>query len=127
VPAGALVAGTLADDLGIIPTPTDIPPPATATPAPSSTAPYIATTQSVPETLGALAAAITPMPAELSQAAMTPTALGVASTGVPTPIVLVPTESRAGSPTSPWLILAVVVQVGVVLVAAIEFLRRVRR
>ncbi len=93
---------TTADDMGIIPTPTVL---------------SVALAASVPESLVMLVPTATASPAATEIAMLeTPIMTNLAANGVITP-----------SGTSPWLIIALVVQIGVLLLAGFEFLRRMGR
>jgi len=93
---------TTAGDMGILPTPTVL---------------SVAIAASVPESLVMLVptATITPASTEIAMLE-TPAVMNLAAAGVVTQ-----------SSTSPWLVVALVVQVGVLLLAGFEFFRRMRR
>jgi hypothetical protein len=99
---------------------------ANTTPAPESTAAPSATpepspTQTPAPTLMVIATAAA-MP-EVLAVAIQPSAIPPSTT--PVPVTAASTITRS-SETSPWLILALVVQVGLLLVAGVEFIRRIR-
>lgn len=97
---------TTGDDMGILPTP-------------SPTTFAVALAASVPESLVMLiptgTATVTPESTEVAFLE-TPVVANLAASGVITP-----------SGTSPWLVIALVVQVGVLILAGFEFIRRMRR
>jgi hypothetical protein len=122
---------TSSSDLGILPTSTLAP-----SLTPTATFGPIAIAQSVPESV---AVAVTPSPEvtlEPSPLAPTvfvtsegeslvaiPTGTEIAAGVTPAPVEIV----RSSSTTSPVLIVAVVVQVAVLVIAGVEFVRRMRR
>ncbi|MBZ0303543.1 MAG: LysM peptidoglycan-binding domain-containing protein [Anaerolineae bacterium] len=98
------------DESTVTPQPTD---PPTATPPPTFAG--IATSAAMPEVL-----ALPPGPT----ASLAPQAVAVVSTEV-VPVLAGSTISRSGP--SPWLGIALVLQVGLLIVAGAEFMRRTRR
>jgi len=125
---------TQSSDLGILPTSTLAP-----SFTPTVTLSAISVAQSVPESVS-LAAAVTPSPEVTAEpTTLAPTVFvttdgasvlavptggtEIAAAATPAPVEIV----RGNNTTSPLLIVAVVVQVAVLVVAGVEFIRRMRR
>jgi hypothetical protein len=107
-------------------TPTAEPP--TDQPSPTPELPTVTPTALPVPTRAAIATA-NAVPAALILPSATPQSAATASTPIPT-LIRVTTETASSpfsSGTSPWLAAALIVQVGILLGAGIEFLRRSRR
>jgi hypothetical protein len=121
-------AGTYTPTPGDPPAGTPTAEPPTDQPSPTPEPPTSMPT-ALPAPTRALIATANAVPAALSLPTATPQSIAAVSTPVPTAIPLA--AETASSPlfsgTSPWLAAALIVQVGILLGAGIEFLRRSRR